>query len=394
MYACATEGPFPAQCVAASVESRWPWSVVLGRVDSRPRPQGTATEPDERLVIDTSDSTGESRSPADATVAELGEFAVIDRAVSGRDQPDTTLLGPGDDAAVVRATDGRVVVSSDMLVQGRHFRLDWSAPEQIGRKAVAQNGADIASMGAWPTAFLVSLGCPPDTPVAVLDALTDGIWSEAEGLGAGVVGGDTVQSDQIVLSITVLGDLRGRDAVLRSTAGAGDQVAVAGRLGWSAAGLAVLAAGLDGHAEVVAAHRVPEPPYGSGPVAAEAGATSMTDVSDGLLADLGHICAASGVRMDLDPAALEPDQVLRAAADELGDDADAWVLTGGEDHALAATFPPGVELPDGWRRIGVVLNDTDVRGGASAAVGAGVLVGGRERTGAAGWESFGRNRSR
>ncbi|MFD1811297.1 thiamine-phosphate kinase [Rhodococcus gannanensis] len=313
--------------------------------------------------------------------------------MTGRDQPDTTLLGPGDDAAVVRAADGRVVASSDMLVQGRHFRLDWSTPEQIGRKAVAQNGADIASMGAWPTAFLVSLGCPPDTPVAMLDALTDGIWAEAECLGAGVVGGDTVQSDQIVLSITVLGDLRGRDAVLRSTATAGDQVAVAGRLGWSAAGLAVLAADIGGHAEVIAAHQVPEPPYGSGPVAAEAGATSMTDISDGLLADLGHICAASGVRMDLEPAALEPDPLLVAAAAALGDDAVVWVLTGGEDHALAATFPSGAELPDGWRRIGVVLPDAGTGAGGTAARGAGVLVGGREWTGAAGWESFGANLS-
>jgi thiamine-monophosphate kinase len=373
-------GPFPAQRVAVSVESRWPWSVSrpgLVPVDS----QGTATDFYERSVIDTPDSARDPRQ-ADATVADIGEFAVIDRAVSGRSQPDTTLLGPGDDAAVVRTADGRVVVSSDMLVQGRHFRLDWSTPEQVGRKAVAQNGADIVSMGARPTAFLVSFGCPPDTPVAVADALTDGIWSEASRLGSGVVGGDTVQSDQIVLSITVLGDLGGRDAVLRSTARVGDQVAVAGRLGWSAAGLAVLVAGVDGHAEVVAAHQVPDPPYSCGPSAAESGATAMTDVSDGLLADLGHICAASGVQIDLDSAALEPDPPLHAAAADLGTDPVVWVLTGGEDHALAATFPPDVELPDGWRRIGVVAS------------GAGVHVGGREWTGPVGWESFGPPESR
>lgn len=304
---------------------------------------------------------------------------MIDRAVSGRVQPATTLLGPGDDAAVVRAADGRVVVSSDMLVEGRHFRFDWSTPEQVGRKAVAQNGADIVSMGAWPTAFLVSLGCPSDTPVVVADALSEGIWAEAATLGAGVVGGDTVQSDQVVLSITVLGDLQGRDAVLRSGARPGDQVAVAGRLGWSAAGLAVLGSGADGHAEVVAAHRVPVPPYRSGPAAAQAGATAMTDISDGLLADLRHMCTASGVQMDLDSAALEPDPLLRAAAQTLGADPLTWVLTGGEDHALAATFPPEAELPDGWRRIGVVRD------------GAGVRVAGREWTGPGGWQSFGQD---
>ncbi|WP_246098208.1 thiamine-phosphate kinase [Rhodococcus spelaei] len=301
---------------------------------------------------------------------------MIERAVAGRPQPDTTLLGPGDDAAVVRAPDGRVVVSSDMLVQGRHFRFDWSKPEQVGRKAVAQNGADIVSMGAWPTAFLVSLGCPPDTPVALTDALTDGIWAEAQALGAGVVGGDTVQSEQVVLSITVLGDLGGADAVLRSGARPGDLVAVAGRLGWSAAGLAVLLVGSVDFPELVGAHQVPVPPYVAGPAAARAGATAMTDVSDGLVADLGHMCTASGVGIDLDSSLLEPATELRAAAAALDVDARHWVLTGGEDHALAATFPTEAVLPEGWRRIG------EVRAGA------GVTVDGQSWTGAGGWQSF------
>lgn len=309
-------------------------------------------------------------------MAEIGEFAVIDRAVSGRPQPATTLLGPGDDAAVVAAADGRVVASSDMLVQGRHFRFDWSTPHQVGRKAVAQNAADIASMGAWPTAFLVSLGCPPDTPVAVADALSDGIAAEAAALGAGVVGGDTVQSDQVVLSITVLGDLRGRDAVLRSGARPGDQVALAGQVGRSAAGLALLLVGSEEFPELVDVHRVPRPPYRCGPGAAEAGASAMTDVSDGLVADLRHLAVASGVSVDLDPAALAVDPVLRAAAEVLGADPLSWVLTGGEDHALAATFPADAVLPEGWRRIGVVRS------------GSGVLVGGREWAGIGGWQSF------
>lgn len=316
--------------------------------------------------------------PTAPTVADLGEFAVIDRVVTGRAQPSTTLLGPGDDAAVVRAADGRVVVSSDMLVEGRHFRLDWSTPAQVGRKAVAQNAADIVSMGAWPTAFLVSLGCPPDTPIAVVDALYDGIYSAAAELDGGVVGGDTTAADRMVLSITVLGDLRGRDAVLRSGAGPGDVVAVAGRLGWSAAGLAALLAGAGGFAELIAAHQVPSPPYGCGPDAARAGASAMTDNSDGLVADLRHLAAASGVAIDLDPATLVPDPELRAAGAALGVDPHDWVLTGGEDHALLATFAADSALPDGWRRIGLVRT------------GAGVLFGGREWSGPGGWQSFAR----
>ncbi|MDV7352480.1 thiamine-phosphate kinase [Rhodococcus oxybenzonivorans] len=315
-------------------------------------------------------------SPVPRTVADVGEFAVIDRAVEGRVQPPTTLLGPGDDAALVRAGDGRVVVSTDMLVQGRHFRLDWSSPREVGRKAVAQNAADVAAMGARPTAFLVSLGLPPDTPVEVADGISAGIWDSAEELGAGVVGGDLVQADSVVISVTVLGDLAGQRAVLRSGAQAGDVVAVAGTLGASACGLALFLAESTRFPGLLAAHRVPHPPYAAAWTAAEAGAHSMTDISDGLLADLGHIGAASGVGMALarDDIAVSPDLVSAAAI--LGTDYWEWVLTGGEDHGFAATFPSGVPLPEGWLRIGTVHDGT------------GITVDGRRWPGASGWQSF------
>lgn len=310
---------------------------------------------------------------------------MIGRAVEGRRQPSTTLLGPGDDAAVVRMPDGRVAVSADMLVEHRHFRLDWSSPEQVGRKAVAQNGADIAAMGGRPTAFLVSLGCPPDTPLAVAAGISDGLGSAAEALGAGVVGGDLVQADQIVVSVTVLGDLEGRRPVLRSGARAGDVVAVAGTLGRSAAGLALLLAGADpsstGATELIDAHRVPTPPYEQGVAAAVAGASAMTDISDGLVADLGHIADASGVGIRIDRSRVATDPVLFDAARDLARDPWEWILTGGEDHALAATFPPGTVLPDGWSVIGDVVSGADgCRGG--------VRVDGRPWTVSGGWQSF------
>jgi hypothetical protein len=111
-----------------------------------------------------------------ATLAGLGEFAVIDRLVAGREQPATVVLGPGDDAAVVFAGDGRAVVSTDMLVAGRHFRLDWSTPHDVGRKAIAQNAADIEAMGAGATAFVVAFGAPPDTATLQALELADGMW--------------------------------------------------------------------------------------------------------------------------------------------------------------------------------------------------------------------------
>ncbi|WP_084423862.1 thiamine-phosphate kinase [Rhodococcus kyotonensis] len=312
----------------------------------------------------------------ETTVGSVGEFGVIDRITQGRHHPADTVLGPGDDAAIVAAPSRSVVATTDMLVQGRHFRLDWSSPVDIGRKAIAQNAADVVAMGARCTGFLVALGCPSDTPISVTDGLTDGLWLEAERTGAGIVGGDLVQSESLVISITALGDLDGRPAVLRSGAQPGDVVAVAGRLGRSAAGLAVLLAGIDGHDGLVDAHRVPSPDYSRGAAAARAGATSLTDVSDGLLADLGHIADASSVSIDVVTELLHPDDDMRSAANELGVSVFDWMLGGGEDHAFAGTFPASVILPDGWVVIGAVHD------------GSGVTVDGRGHDGSHGWSSF------
>lgn len=324
----------------------------------------------ETNVTDSGDDNGD-------TLAGAGEFVVIDRLVSGRTQADAVTLGPGDDAAVVTVADGRAVVSTDMLVQDRHFRLDWSTPHDIGRKAIAQNAADIEAMGGRSAVFVVAFGAPSDTPVAAAAELADGLWDEAGLLGASIAGGDLVSAPQWVISVTVLGDLGGREPVCRSGARVGDTVAVAGELGRSAAGYALLHRGVEGFTELRQRHLTPQPPYGQGVLAADAGATSMTDVSDGLLADLGHIASASEVGIDLERDLLDGDrrEVAEAAA-AVGADPWAWVLGGGEDHALAATFPGAV--PPGWRAIGRVV------GGPAT-----VLVDGAPWAGNAGWQSFG-----
>lgn len=310
------------------------------------------------------------------TLAEVGEFAVIDRLVVDRTQPDVVVVGPGDDAAVVLARDGTTVVSTDMLVEGRHFRLDWSTPHDVGRKAIAQNAADIEAMGATATAFVVALGALGDTPAAQAVALADGMWDEARLLGAGIVGGDLVTAPQWVISVTALGDLAGRAAVRLNGARAGDTVAVIGDVGWSAAGYALLRDDVGAFEALRRRHLVPEPPYGQGRVAADAGATSMTDVSDGLVADLGHIARASGVGIDLSLDALGADRgLLVEAGSALGMESWEWVLGGGEDHCLVATFPGAP--PAGWRVIGRVL-DGPPR----------VLVDGERWRGKPGWQSF------
>ncbi|HWE89595.1 MAG TPA: thiamine-phosphate kinase [Pseudonocardiaceae bacterium] len=312
-------------------------------------------------------------------VADMGEFDLIRRVTSGRTQPASTLLGPGDDAAVVATPDGRVVATTDVLVEGVHFRLDWSTPDQVGRKAVAVNLADVAAMGAVPTAVLVGFGCPPGTATSTVDELSSGMWAEASAAGAGLVGGDMVTSDMLVISITALGDLEGRQPITRSGAMPGDTVAVCGKLGWAAAGLAVLGRGFRSPVNVVGAHRVPEPPYSAGPQAARSGATAMIDVSDGLLADVGHLATASNVAIDVRTDQLEVSRRLVEVAAALGADPMTWVLVGGEDHALVATFPADTPVPNGWLAIGVVDR------------GSGVTVDGQQHTGAAGWEHWRRS---
>jgi thiamine-monophosphate kinase len=309
-----------------------------------------------------------------------------------------TLVGIGDDAAVLAVPDGRVVATTDFLIEGRHFRLDWAGPADVGHKAAARSLADVAAMGAEPSALLVALAAPPGLPVSWARELVEGLAAECARGGAGVIGGDTARADHVILAVTGLGDLAGRNPVLRSGAAPGDVVAVAGPLGHAAAGLALLTAGLTDDplvAPLISGHLRPSPPYDAGPEAAGLGATAMIDVSDGLLADLGHIADASGVRIDLDSAALRPDDRLVTAARAVGGadrhvsggrtervtrpgypDALDWVLTGGEDHSLAATFPAGTRLPPRWRVIG------------SVGPGEGVAVDGQPRAGVPGWDHF------
>lgn len=314
------------------------------------------------------------------TLRQVGEFAVIDRLVAHRRQPEDVVVGPGDDAAVLHAGAGNIVMSTDMLVQGKHFRFDWSSPHDVGRKAIAQNAADIEAMGARPTAFVVAFGACPDTAVSEVEELTEGMWQEANSIHAGIVGGDLVSSSEWVVSVTALGYLDNRPPVLRSGAQAGSVVAVAGNLGYSAAGYALWCNHSADNSvefeEMKRRHLVPQPPYGEGIRAAEAKAQAMTDISDGLLADLGHLAAASGVTVDLSRAALNADvDALAAPAAATHIDPWSWVLGGGEDHALVACFAHGV--PSGWREIGVV------RAGASE-----VLVDGCIPTSQPGWQSF------
>ena len=310
------------------------------------------------------------------TVADVGEVALIAAITARLGSSDAVLLGPGDDAAVVAAPDGRVVATTDVLVESRHFKRDWSSATDVGVRAAGANLADVAAMGAVPTALLVGLAVPLDLPAQWVLELADGLGEEAARAGAAVVGGDLVRGEVVTISVTALGTLEGRDPVTRGGARPGDLVAVAGRLGWSAAGFAVLSRGFRSPRTLVDAHRRPQPPYDEGPRAAGLGATAMVDVSDGLVSDLGHVARASGVAIRLETDAFHVPQEFVDTSRALNADPLQWLLTGGEDHALAATFPPDVDLPMAWSVIGRVED------------GEGVLVDGALHDGPGGWRSF------
>ena len=296
------------------------------------------------------------------SIGDVGEAGALARIFPRLPASASTLLGPGDDAAVIAAPDGRFVVTTDMMVHGPDFRLAWSTPFDLGWKAAATNLSDVAAMGAVPTALVVALAAPADTPISFHEGFADGLREACAELApcCGVVGGDLSVSDTLTIAVTAFGDLEGRPPVTRAGAQIGDVVAVAGALGLAGAGLRMLfenglrdISPLRGWAEVEAQLQ-PRPPIGAGREAAIAGATSMIDLSDGLALDAARVASASGVAFALE------------GLTEIE-------LEGGEDHALLATF--GGAVPEGFRVIGRV------------AEGSGVLVDGRPYE-PSGWDPF------
>jgi len=318
--------------------------------------------------------------PPDATLADAGEFGLISEIVALFPQGEHVLVGPGDDAAVLRIRNGHVVVSTDLMVEGRHFRRDWVSAEDVGHRAAAQNLSDINAMGGRAHSVTVGLAAPADLPAQWALDFARGFQAECELVGASVVGGDLTRADEIVIGVTVIGACT-QAPVLRSGAVSGDVVAITGRQGWAAGGLAVLGRGFRSPRVLVEAYRRPEPPYDAGLAGAQAGATAMIDVSDGLLADVAHIAEESGVTIDLRTAALDVPDPLHAVGAALNSDPVHLVLGGGDDHALVATFPDLASVPEGWAVIGAV-------GAAGEDDGGRVTVDGALYEGSPGWTHF------
>ncbi|AJT41242.1 thiamine-phosphate kinase [Psychromicrobium lacuslunae] len=342
---------------------------------------------------------GIANQAAEQTVGQLSETELLKLILPRLRGNATALLGPGDDAAILAAPDGRTVVSIDTQVQDQDFRLEWnngyaSTGFDVGWKSAAQNLSDINAMGAVPTGLVLSLTMPPQTPVSWVLDLADGLSAAISELGADrcvVAGGDLSAGAELVITAAVLGDLEGREAVRRGGGAPGDQLAVAGVLGRAAAGWALLegsqpVSSLD--AEMLALidyFRCPRPPLSAGPMAAQCGATAMLDISDGLVRDATRLAKASGVQIDLDPAALGAFvEELQPAAHFLKQDPLAWVLGGGEDHGLLCTFAADTVLPAGFTAIGSVRSKAET---TIAGITDWVTVAG-QRSSTVGWDHF------
>ncbi len=289
----------------------------------------------------------------------LSEFELINRL--RRRLPAATGGGPlshgiGDDASVT-LHPGPTATSVDAVVEGVHFRREWSTAAQVAGKAVATALSDLAAMAADPGEVYVTLGLPPETATGWIEELADGFVEAADRYGVVLAGGDTVASPTLFVSVTVVGRApEDETLILRSGAGEGDLVAVTGCFGGAAAGLLLLerqgpagdgavAAGApalpdEQRAGLIARHLSPRPLLAAGSRLRGSGVTALVDVSDGLAADLAHLAEASGVSVSVDPNLVPVQQGVSQVAGSAGRDPLDLALAGGEDYELAMTVPP------------------------------------------------------
>jgi thiamine-monophosphate kinase len=283
----------------------------------------------------------------DRTVASLGERGLIERlaAIFGTDGPGV-VRGIGDDTAAIAVTPGSLLLATtDAAVEGTHFSRATTTPGWLGRRIIAVNVSDIASMGGAPRWILVSLSLPGATSLAFVEELAVGMRDEASRYGAVIVGGNLARSgERIVADVTLLGEVASAQVVYRNGARPGDRILVTGTLGDSAAGLAILLGEVPGSqpgaAFLVDRHRLPTPRVAAGRAIAESRlATAMIDVSDGLATDLRHLAEESQVGALVDAARVPLSPALVETAGAAQRNPLDWALRGGEDYELLLTAP-------------------------------------------------------
>jgi thiamine-monophosphate kinase len=299
-------------------------------------------------------------------LSDLGEFGLIDklRSLLPPNRPDAGVaVGIGDDAAVVHVSDGTsLALTTDALVEGVHFRLDWSTASDVGFKAVSVNVSDLAAMGAEPRFMLVSLCCPSDLATDIVEGIYGGMIEACALYSTEIIGGDTVRAEQLVITITALGEITG-DPMRRSAARPGDVLAVTGPLGRSAAGLNLLISN-DSSAVVpehglacIDAHRRPVARVDEGLRLKEAGVLAALDISDGLASDAERLAEASGVGVEIDEKLVPVAVEARSVGDDRGWDVTQMVLGGGEDLELLVAASPALVEQLGLLPVGTVVHE-------------------------------------
>lgn len=281
-------------------------------------------------------------------ISQVGEFGLINLLNKAMiNSPTGVVAGIGDDAAVLKVSgDQWQLFTTDMLVEGIHFRLDWASYFDVGWKALAVNISDIAAMGGKPTHGVISLGIPAETRVEDMEELYRGLRAVARRFGVNLVGGDTVKCpERLVINVALLGEVAAGKAILRSGARPGDIIYTTGTLGTAAAGLHILLNGgnyPDPIKEtVLRAHLRPEPRVQAGTLLSSLpGVTALDDNSDGLAAELREIGRASGVGCLIWEKALPVAAEVQQLAALTGADILDWVMNGGEDFELVFTVQP------------------------------------------------------
>ena len=285
------------------------------------------------------------------TVGEIGEFRLIDRIrkilpVSGNKE---LIVDIGDDTAAIRLDRKRaLLLTCDIQVEGRHFLFDRTTPYRVGRRSMAVNLSDIASMGGRPTYALVSLGLPAKLPLESFHRMFEGMRDEMSAFGAYVIGGNLARTkEELVIDVTLVGEVEASRVLTRSNARPGDRVFVTGTLGASGAGMEALR--MYGqktprkYAELVKRHVLPVPRVEMGQRIGRSGiASGMIDLSDGVAGDLYHICEKSGVGAEIYEARLPLPEHIGEIAKTCGRSVREIALHNGEDYELLFTVPPGV----------------------------------------------------
>jgi len=283
-----------------------------------------------------------------------GESEIISRLRKRAGVNDNVLLGIGDDAALIKPTGGRdLIACCDLMVEGVHFRTEWTPPRLLGWKALAVNLSDVAAMGGTPKYAMMSIALPPWSSSEFIDELFEGMLQLADANGVAIIGGDTSSSrDSLFIDVIVIGECESGKAITRRGANIGDRIYVSGSLGASALGLSLLEDGFrlndsqdtsDAKRWALLKHLAPEPQLKLGLALGEAGlATAMIDISDGLSTDLWHILDQSGVGAVIHASAIPIAECVRSIASAAASiDPLRLALNGGEEYELLFTASPG-----------------------------------------------------